>query len=400
MTMNNYPAIDHRLCQVLAQTSLKKTKNKKRILFFDRDAFADNTKYLYLHMVKNPQLECIWCTWNEAVYDMLQKHHLPVHLLGKNNDETINLLLEAKIAIYCVNPHHSLHRNWSYFACLEGAKHIQLWHGISVKNLLLQLTPYFSMTDLGFSTSLAWASRTDYVLSTAEVLNPYWREVFGCDNIINASYPRNEVLLRNVTPLELLGSKIDTRTMKAIASKRKKIFIAPTWQRFDNTEILSKEMLTQLLLYTSKNNIDVFIKTHPYRAVNFDSNALKINNFYFIDADVDVYPFLNRFDALITDYSSIMFDFLLTKKPVLTLDIAPGEHANFEPNYALLPINNKFRYTFTKDNITSVLYKALFKDDKAVERELAVSRLFPNDSTNACQQMEMLIIDILEDIIC
>ncbi|MDU0999297.1 CDP-glycerol glycerophosphotransferase family protein [Citrobacter braakii] len=400
MTMNNYPAVDHRLCQVLAQTSLKKTKNKKRILFFDRDAFADNTKYLYLHMVKNPQLECIWCTWNEAVYDMLQKHHLPVHLLGKNNDETINLLLEAQIAIFCVNPHHSLHRNWSYFACLEGAKHIQLWHGISVKNLLLQLTPYFSMTDLGFSTSLAWASRTDYVLSTAEVLNPYWREVFGCDNIINASYPRNEVLLRNVTPLELLGSKIDTRTMKAIASKRKKIFIAPTWQRFDNTEILSKEMLTQLLLYTSKNNIDVFIKTHPYRAVNFDSNALKINNFYFIDADVDVYPFLNRFDALITDYSSIMFDFLLTKKPVLTLDIAPGEHANFEPNYALLPINNKFRYTFTKNNITSVLYKALFKDDKAVERELAVSRLFPNDSTNACQQMEMLIIDILEDIIC
>ncbi|MGL5475273.1 MAG: CDP-glycerol glycerophosphotransferase family protein [Citrobacter braakii] len=400
MTMNNYPAVDHRLCQVLAQTSLKKTKNKKRILFFDRDAFADNTKYLYQHMVKNPQLECIWCTWNEAVYDMLQKHHLPVHLLGKNNDETINLLLEAQIAIFCVNPHHSLHRNWSYFACLEGAKHIQLWHGISVKNLLLQLTPYFSMTDLGFSTSLAWASRTDYVLSTAEVLNPYWREVFGCDNIINASYPRNEVLLRNVTPLELLGSKIDTRTMKAIASKRKKIFIAPTWQRFDNTEILSKEMLTQLLLYTSKNNIDVFIKTHPYRAVNFDSNALKINNFYFIDADVDVYPFLNRFDALITDYSSIMFDFLLTKKPVLTLDIAPGEHANFEPNYALLPINNKFRYTFTKDNITSVLYKALFKDDKAVERELAVSRLFPNDSTNACQQMEMLIIDILEDIIC
>jgi CDP-glycerol glycerophosphotransferase (TagB/SpsB family) len=398
--MNNYPAVDHRLCQVLAQTSLKKTKNKKRILFFDRDAFADNTKYLYLHMVKNPQLECIWCTWNEAVYDMLQKHHLPVHLLGKNNDETINLLLEAQIAIFCVNPHHSLHRNWSYFACLEGAKHIQLWHGISVKNLLLQLTPYFSMTDLGFSTSLAWASRTDYVLSTTEVLNPYWREVFGCDNIINASYPRNEVLLRNVTPLELLGSKIDTRTMKAIASKRKKIFIAPTWQRFDNTEILSKEMLTQLLLYTSKNNIDVFIKTHPYRAVNFDSNALKINNFYFIDADVDVYPFLNRFDALITDYSSIMFDFLLTKKPVLTLDIAPGEHANFEPNYALLPINNKFRYTFTKDNITSVLYKALFKDDKAVERELAVSRLFPNDSTNACQQMEMLIIDILEDIIC
>ncbi|WP_370551820.1 CDP-glycerol glycerophosphotransferase family protein [Citrobacter sp. Res13-Sevr-PEB04-36] len=299
-----------------------------------------------------------------------------------------------------MNPHHSLHRNWSYFASLEGAKHIQLWHGISVKNLLLQLTPYFSMSDPGFGTSLAWASRADYVLSTAEILNDYWQDVFGCHNIINTSYPRNEVLLRNVTPLELLGSKLDTRTMKGIASKRKKIFIAPTWQRFDNTEVLSKEMLTQILLYTSKNNIDVFIKTHPYRAVNFDSNALNINNFYFIDADTDVYPFLNRFDALITDYSSIMFDFLLTKKPILTLDIAPGAHANFEPNYELLPINNEFRYPFTTDNITSVLSKALFKDDKTMDRELASSRLFPGDSTHACRQMETLIIDILNDTVC
>ena len=396
--MNNSPAVDHRLYQVLAQTSRKKTKNKKRILFFDRDAFADNTKYLYLHMVKNPQLECIWCTWNEAVYDMLQKHHLPVHLLGKNNDETINLLLEAQIAIFCVNPHHSLHKNWSYFACLEGAKHIQLWHGISVKNLLLQLTPHFRMTIPDFGTSLAWASRADYVLSTAEILNPYWREVFGCDNIINASYPRNEVLLRKITPLELLGAKLDARTMKGLASKRKKIFIAPTWQRFDSTDLLSREMLTQILQYTSKNNIDVFIKTHPYRAVNFDSNALKINNFYFIDAETDVYPFLNKFDALITDYSSIMFDFLLTKKPVLTLDIAPGEHANFEPNYTLLPISSNFRYKFTRDNIISMLHQALFKDEQAVDREQAVASLYPSDNVNACQKLESLIIDILKDI--
>lgn len=64
------------------------------------------------------------------------------------------------------------------------------------------------MTIPDFGTSLAWASRADYVLSTAEILNPYWREVFGCDNIINASYPRNEVLLRKITPLELLGANL------------------------------------------------------------------------------------------------------------------------------------------------------------------------------------------------
>ena len=54
MSINNYPAVDHQLCQVLSQVSRKKKKNKKLILFFDRDAFADNTKYVYLQMVKKP----------------------------------------------------------------------------------------------------------------------------------------------------------------------------------------------------------------------------------------------------------------------------------------------------------------------------------------------------------
>ena len=132
--------------------------------------------------------------------------------------------------------------------------------------------------------------------------------------------------------------------------------------------------------------------------MNFDSNALKINNFYFIDAETDVYPFLNKFDALITDYSSIMFDFLLTKNPVLPLDIAPGEHANFEPNYTLLPISSNFRYKFTRDNIISMLHQALFKDEQAVDREQAVASLYPSDNVNACQKLESLIIDILKDI--
>lgn len=397
MTMNNYPVVDYRLYQSLSNISIKKRKNKKRVLFFDRDAFSDNTKYLYLHMIKNPQTECIWCTWNEDVYHMLMKHNLPVHLIGKNHDATINLFLEAKIAIFCVNPHHSLHKNWLYFACLEGAKHIQLWHGISVKKLLLQLTTHFSMTDLNFSTSLAWASRADYVLSTTESLNDYWSQVFGCNNILNAAYPRNEVLLRAAMPLELLGSKLDSRTIKAFANKRKKLFIAPTWQRFENTDLLSKEILTKILLYTNKHNIDVFIKTHPYRAINFNNKILKIDNFYFIDANTDIYPLMSKFDALITDYSSIMFDFLLTKKPVLTLDIAPGEHADFEPDYNLLPIDNDFRYKFNTQTIVDVLHQALNKDEKLMCREKAVEHLFGHEPQNANQTLATFIENLAQE---
>jgi CDP-glycerol glycerophosphotransferase len=45
----------------------------------------------------------------------------------------------------------------------------------------------------------------------------------------------------------------------------------------------------------------------------------KAEGLYLLDPGTDVYPWLNRFDALVTDYSSIMFDFLLTGRPVLRL---------------------------------------------------------------------------------
>lgn len=392
--MNDYPEIDQRLYQTLSQISLKKTKNKNRILFFDRDAFADNTKYLYLHMLQNPQFECVWCTWNDDVYTMLSKYHLPVHFMGKSNDETINLLLETGTAVFCVNPHHSLHKNWYYYACLQGAKHIQLWHGVSVKKLLLQLSSYFNLSDLNFSTSLAWASRANMVLSTHAKLDDYWREVFGCDNIINAGYPRNEVLVRPPSPLECLGSQLNARTRQAMASNRKKILLAPTWQRFTSTDLLSTEVLSKLFYYSHKNNIDVFIKTHPYQITSFSQNSLKINNFFFIDANTDVYPYLNKFDLLITDYSSIMFDFLLVNRPILTLDILPGAHADFEPDYSLLPTSDDFRHKFNSDNFIDVLHLALHKDEKSSVRASAAETLFPADNTTASTTLAQCILNL------
>ncbi|BAN96756.1 hypothetical protein E05_19900 [Plautia stali symbiont] len=54
MTTTQQNAADY-----LAQISRKNTK-QARILFFDREAFADNSKYLYLHMLKHyPQFEIV-----------------------------------------------------------------------------------------------------------------------------------------------------------------------------------------------------------------------------------------------------------------------------------------------------------------------------------------------------
>ena len=53
----------------------------------------------------------------------------------------LHLLLHAAVALFCVNPHESLRGSVALNACLDGAKKIQLWHSVSVKQLSLMLIP-------------------------------------------------------------------------------------------------------------------------------------------------------------------------------------------------------------------------------------------------------------------
>ena len=41
------------------------------------------------------------------------------------------------------------------------------------------------------------------------------------------------------------------------------------------------------------------------------------SNIKVLESESDVYPLFEKIDLLITDYSSIFFDFLLTDKPIL-----------------------------------------------------------------------------------
>ena len=72
--------------------------------------------------------------------------------------------------------------------------------------------------------------------------------------------------------------------------------------------------------FLKEEHILFCVKLHPKSKLNAEFKALQTEVVQVIDKDADPYTFLEEADVLVTDYSSIYFDYLLTDKPVVFFD--------------------------------------------------------------------------------
>src|SRR5205823_13928799 len=87
----------------------------------------------------------------------------------------------------------------------------------------------------------------------------------------------------------------------------------------------------RLAQWAAANDAVAFVKQHPFLQRAGTPPPIG-NHVFFLDAGVDVYPWMAKFDALITDYSSIMFDFMLTGRPIFTFDAGAAFRNRLEPD--------------------------------------------------------------------
>jgi CDP-glycerol glycerophosphotransferase (TagB/SpsB family) len=298
----------------LKTVSLKKPK-EPIILFFGREDFCDNSKYLYLDACANNYgFKPIWCSFNSNLIKHLQDHNFAVLDLNINPQGVISLLIKAPICVFCINPNESL-RVSAYKAALAGAKKIQLWHGVGTKKLDLALTDQSDMTNSAFVKQLAESCQIDYMLSPAKCWDHQWKDFFGVKKLIRAGMPRNVVLTREPTSHELIGSVNNLFNN----NDAYKILWTPTYTFLNNEpNWLDVKLYEKITSPFKKRNlkVELLIKPHPYdrRLEN-----TYINNPFIISPSTDIYPHLRNVDLLITDMSSIFSDFLICDKPIVFL---------------------------------------------------------------------------------
>lgn len=107
----------------------------------------------------------------------------------------------------------------------------------------------------------------------------------------------------------------DYNNIKSLYKQGKKLFFYVPTFRDTQKDISGWLKSRNLHNFLHENNIVLVCKLHPFDKNSLDSDL--VEDFYKMASDSDIYAVLKYSDALITDYSSIYFDYLLLDKPIL-----------------------------------------------------------------------------------
>lgn len=256
----------------------------------------------------------IWCIEdledNETILSEYAKYN-NVHFVKRDSEEYIEALTTAR---YLIN--NSTFP--TYFTKKEEQVYINTWHGIPLKTLGYDLP----RGNIEVSNTLRNFMMADYLLSSNDFLTDIYRISYKLDGIykgkiIEEGYPRNDSFYQ-VNRLNII-EKMKRAGVK-IEDNKEIILYAPTWKGkdFGNPELGLEEyfhFIKEVEEKVDTNRYQVLVKPHQvvYQFIK-DSNQVTDQ---FVPAILDTNEVLSIVDILVSDYSSIFFDYLVSDRPVL-----------------------------------------------------------------------------------
>ncbi len=295
----------------------------RRVVFLGASGFAGNIKYAWLDFCQRATEMDIDCWFapqtrdQEALMKTLGVQYFPLAHTDWAREHTG---LALRTAVRVTESHYAGYTmpNPYQHALFSGAHEVQLWHGISIKEIALRAPPALGKMTLAHAQNLA-SCRMDVFCGSSAQGEAEWRRWFSFERYANIGYPRNDVLLREPSQLDLLN--VDTAALNAMRRVRggggKVFFYAPTFRDGGTGAWLKPEDLSELARGLAQQGHLLIVNLHPLEQVLQPQYESRCPGVGFVTAGTDIYPLLGETDALVTDYSSLMFDYLMTGKPVL-----------------------------------------------------------------------------------
>lgn len=263
---------------------------RNKFVFISKSFISANNKALYLYCIRN-NIDTIVLTDNKEQIEELKQYKLPYEILDtKESDYEIAI---AKFIIFDQG-------NYTYLPNLHNSQStVQLWHGVGLK----KMSKMNNITYNYFISTSYWTNETNF------------KNIFNAKEFLNLGYPRNDIFFKEEDSLDLMFCDKQVYEIVKNNSYNKIILYMPT-HRENNTEIALD--LARLNKKLQEINSLFIIKLHPFVLEFYKHTYNKLfSNIVFHNANGDIYPLLKYIDVLVSDYSSIVYDFLLLNKPII-----------------------------------------------------------------------------------
>jgi CDP-glycerol glycerophosphotransferase (TagB/SpsB family) len=288
-------------------------RNPRRWVFGHQDGeFAGNPKFFYLWTLDRGDVDAIWVTGNWRVWRRLRQLGWPVAL--RWSPRGMYACATAGAAFFA---HRTKDVN---AALLNGAFLVNLWHGVGLK--AIQLGWEKGRTSVARREAVSPYARArhrtylidpDVVATTSDFMQEHFVGQFGLDasRCPQLGYPRLDCAFN--PRLAAMAARADVPTDFALRPPGTfEAFMYMPTSRDSNRALLPVALPdpARLNAALAARQAVLYVKLHPRTKERVPAEFDRIRPW---PAGVDFQTRLHDFDALITDYSSVLYDYLAVR---------------------------------------------------------------------------------------
>ena len=246
-------------------------------------------------------------------------------------------------------------------------KYIQCWHGTPLKRLGFDM-PQTAVAALNTTKELSKRYQIDaqkwtYLLSPSAYCSEHLLTAFGVPpetncTVLEVGYPRNDAIVNIIKSSDPTKVIKDMKQQLKIPDNKHILLYAPTWRdsKYDKNYgyMMDNELDFDLLQKSLGKEWIILLRAHYYirNRIELDhwndfiidvSNANDINDLYVVS------------DALMTDYSSALFDYSNTGRPIILFFPDYEFYKNEQHGFYMDPFELPGYKCFTSEEVVAAI---------------------------------------------